>query len=341
VDYAVTDGTATEHGDYTTTRGTLHFAQGETSKSFDVLLTNDAYVENNETLNLSLSNPQGTLSSCIVAQGATAVLTIVDDDTTAPIVNPVDDAGFFVRQHYMDFLSRGPDQGGLDYWTERIKGNAANNPAPCASDDAACVRQRRIGVSAAFFIEAEFQETGNFVYRFYKASLGRRPAYNEFMPDRSQVVGGASLETSKLQFADNWVQRSEFLQKYDASLSGTAFIDALLQNVQQNSQVDLSSQRAALIADYNANASRARIVRLVADNPAFAQAEYNKAFVLMQYFGYLRRDPEEGGFLFWLNVLDTKVPNNYRAMVCAFLTSREYQERFSSIVTSTNRDCGP
>ena len=122
-------------------------------------------------------------------------------------------------------------------------------------------------------------------------------------------------------------------------MSSDDFIDALLQTVQQNSGVDLSSQRAALIDDYNIHASRARIVRLVADNPAFARAEYNPAFVLMQYFGYLRRDPEEPGFLFWLNVLNDKVPNNYRAMVCAFLTSREYQERFGLLLTRSNADC--
>jgi len=63
-----------------------------------------------------------------------------------------------------------------------------------------------------------------------------------------------------------------------------------------------SSQRASLIADWNANGSRARIVRMVADSSAFAQAQYNEAFVEMQYFGYLRRDPEQAGFDFWLNV---------------------------------------
>ena len=160
------------------------------------------------------------------------------------------------------------------------------------------------------------------------------------MPDRSQIVAGTSLETSKQAFANSWVQRSEFLQRYPASWSGPQFIDALLQTVQQTSGVDLSSQRSSLIADWNANGSRARIVRLVADSPDFNQAEYNSAFVLMQYFGYLRREPEQGGYDFWLNTLNNRTPNNYRVMVCAFITSAEYQLRFGSTVTHTNAECG-
>ncbi len=123
-------------------------------------------------------------------------------------------------------------------------------------------------------------------------------------------------------------------------MTGAQFVDALLQTVRQGSGVDLASQRDALNADYNANGSRARIVRQIADNQAFQQAEYNRAFVLMQYFGYLRRDPDQSGYDFWLDVLNNKVANNYRGMVCAFVTSREYQERFSSVVTRNDSVCG-
>lgn len=252
------------------------------------------------------------------------------DDPEAFKGNPVDGEQFFVRQHYLDFLGREPDQGGLDYWSGQI--------AQCAGD-AACIHARRIAVSAAFFIEQEFQETGNFVYRLYKSSLGRRPTFAEFMPDRSRLTGGAQLETSQQAFADEWVQRAEFVQKYPPSLSGAQFIDALLQTASQSSGVDVSGQRAALISDYEAYGSRARIVRMVAGNAALQQAQYNEAFVLMQYFGYLRRDPDEGGYRFWLDVLNNRVPNNFRSMVCAFLTSAEYQLRFGTVLTRTNSDC--
>jgi uncharacterized repeat protein (TIGR01451 family) len=256
-------------------------------------------------------------------------------------VNPIDDAQFFVRRHYLDFLGREPDQGGLSYWSEQITGNAANAPAPCPAGDTRCLNNRRISISAAFFVENEFQRTGSFVYRFYKSSYGVRPTFQQFTSDRSLVPEGPNLEASKLAFADAWVQRAAFLQKYPQGLTGAQFVDALLLNVQQNSGVDLSAQRAGLISDYETNQSRARIVRLIADNTAFVNAEYNRAFVLMQYFGYLQRNPDDGGYNFWLGILNDRVPNNYRAMVCAFITSTEYQQRFGTTITYTNQDCGP
>ena len=328
VDYATSNGSAQDRTDYMSASGTLRFAPGDVSKTFDVLITDDAYVENAETVFLSLRNPTGGT----FVNSSTVVLTILDNDTAQPNANPIDVAQFFVRQHYLDFLGRDADPGGLDYWTNLI--------ANCPKDDAQCINTRRVSVSAAFFIEQEFQDTGSFVYRFYKASYGSKPTYAQFIFDRSRVVGGANLEAGKQEFAVNWVQRFEFLQKYPGNLTGAQFIDALLTTVKQGSGVDLSSQRNAFIEDYNANQSRARIVRLIADAANFKAAEYNKAFVLMQYFGYLRRDPDQGGYDFWLDVLNNKVANNYRGMVCAFATSREYQERFSPVVTRNDQICG-
>ena len=104
----------------------------------------------------------------------------------------------------------------------------------------------------------------------------------------------------------------------------------------------------------NAGRSRALIVRDVIEIPDFKNipdpndpryseikktSQYNAAFVLMQYFGYLRRDIDQGGYDFWLDVVNNREPNNYRGMVCAFLTSREYQERFGLLLARTNVDC--
>lgn len=120
-----------------------------------------------------------------------------------------------------------------------------------------------------------------------------------------------------------------------------AFIDALIATVKTETggAIDLTSQRAALLSTLQAS-GRATVVRQVAENTAFQSAEYNKAFVTMQYFGYLRRDPEDGGYNFWLDVLNNRVQNNYRGMVCAFITSAEYQDRFSSVRTRNDSICG-
>jgi hypothetical protein len=248
----------------------------------------------------------------------------------------IDDSDFFVYQQYIDFLSRFPDQGGQDYWTNQI--------SSCGSN-AACVYSRRVGVSAAFFVEAEFQRTGSFVYRMFKGSLGRRPAYTEFGADRRLVVEGPNLEQTKQAYALAFVQRAEFANKYAGQNSASTFVDALIATIQQTSGVSLASARANMISQYNAggadiNLSRALAVRAGIDESAFANAEYNSAFVLMQYFGYLRRDPDQGGYDFWLDILNNRLPGNYRGMVCAFVTSAEYQQRFGSAVTQNDHQCG-
>ena len=326
VDYATSDGTAAQRTDYTMASGTLSFAARETSKNVNVMIADNAYVDGNRTINLTLSNPTGA----VMANPNVAVLTITDNDTSAPATNPIDEAQFFVRQHYHDFLDRVPDQGGLAYWSEQI--------TQCGTD-ANCINARRIGVSAAYFVESEFQNTGSYIYCLYKASYAQRPTYAQFMTDRSRVIDGLNPVVSKLAFAELWVQRKEFIAKYPLGLSGTQFIDLMLQTAHDSSGVDLSELRATLINDFIPYGSRARIAYLVAENQTFRQAEYNKAFVLMEYFGYLRRDPDESGYHFWLDILNNRVPNNYRSMVCAFLTSAEYQERFSSVRTGSDNLC--
>jgi hypothetical protein len=261
-------------------------------------------------------------------------LTIDPGVTASGSANAADDPRFFVRQHYFDFLGREPDAEGLSYWTNEI--------AQCKSD-AACIASRRVGVSASFFVETEFQEASSLVYRLYKSALGRQPTFAEFTADRTLVIDGSNLETGKEAFARAFVTRPEFLQRYPNDLNASQFSDAVLETVRQGAHVDLSFERSALIAMYDgSNGGRAAILGRLAEAPAFARAEYNRAFVLMQYFGYLRRDPDSSGYEFWVNVLDNKLANDnsgYRSMVCAFLTSAEYQSRFGMMVTRNNSEC--
>jgi hypothetical protein len=197
-----------------------------------------------------------------------------------------------------------------------------------------------VRVSAAFFIEQEFQDTGSFVYAFYQGTLGKHPTYKEFMPDRRLVIGGSSLEAKKAAFAEAWVNRPAFQTLYPNSLTNDQFVDAVLLTMKNGDGVDLSSQRGTYISALNGGATRGQVVRQITENQTFRNAEYNPAFVLMQYFGYLRRDAEQGGYDFWLNVLNNREPNNYLGMVCSFVTSAEFQLRFGSSVTRTNAECG-
>lgn len=202
---------------------------------------------------------------------------------------------------------------------------------------------RRSDVSAAFFVEQEFQQTGLFIYGLYRGSLGRNPAYVEFASDRHQVVGGPNLQAAKAAFAQAFTARAEFLERYQAKTTPEEFVDALLNTVETSSGIDLGSQRASLLDKYNSssNLSQARslVMRSVIESAAFTQAEYSRAFVLAEYFGYLQRDPDPSGYYFWLNVLNSREPGNYRGMVCSFITSAEYQSRFGFIVSHTNAEC--
>ena len=252
--------------------------------------------------------------------------TVFTATAVGPDANPLDSPEFFVRQQYLDFLSREPDQGGLDYWSARLR--ACNN-------DAACVHSRSIGVSAAFFIEQEFQRTGSFVYRMYKASFGRQPNYGEFLADRVRLVGGATLAERQQAFADEWIARDNFRQLYPDSMSASEYVNLLFDRAGLHPYADERRQQTEALAS---GKTRAAVVRDVIEIGELKTREYNPSFVLMQYFGYLRRDPDQGGYNFWLNELNNR-DSNYGSMVCAFITSQEYQQRFSQIVSHANGEC--
>jgi subtilisin family serine protease len=343
VDYVTTDGAATQKGDYTFASGTINFAAGETSKTFPVLIVDDVFQEGTESFSVLLSNPVNTTLGAINV----AEVKVFDDDGT-PANNPLDNANalFFVRQHYLDFLSRQPDAGGLAFWAGQI--------TECGSNQA-CIEVRRINVSAAFFLSIEFQETGYLAYRMYKASYGNlRNApvpvrYEEFLPDTQRLALGVVvgvgdwqtiLENNKQTFAANFVSRVRFSTAFPLTMEPTVFVNALYANA---GVTPSDSERTSVIAEFGTAtttadlAARARVIRRVADNSALKQQELNKAFVLMQYFGYLRRNPYDppeqtldyAGFNFWLGKLNQFNGNFVTAeMVKSFLVSGEYRQRF-------------
>ena len=235
-----------------------------------------------------------------------------------------------MRGHYHDFLNREPDAPGLQFWTEEI--------AKCGTgtEAAGCREVKRVNVSAAFFLSIEFRQTGYFVERLYKATYGRRPALVEFMPDtqeagRDLVVGAEGwtekLEANKRAFVEQWVARAPFKAAFD-HLSNEQFVAKLY----ANAGVEQGAEGAELLRALNeGRETRAAVVRRVAENAEFARREFNAAFVLMQYFGYLRRDPDEAGFNFWLAKLEQFGGNYVNAeMVKAFISSTEYRQRFGS-----------
>ena len=204
----------------------------------------------------------------------------------------------------------------------------------CGSD-AVCLERRRINVSAAYFLSIEFQQTGGLVDGLYRISYGTRPLYAEFMPDArsigARVVVGAPgwnehLAANKQAFIESWVQRAAFRDVYDG-LSNASYVDALISHTGVSFT---QSERDAMVSGLaSGNLTRAAALLRVAENEQFVSAKRNERFVMMQYFGYLQRDPDSGGFDFWLNKLNQFNGNFEQAeMVKAFLVSGEYRARF-------------
>ncbi|HEX3231765.1 MAG TPA: chitobiase/beta-hexosaminidase C-terminal domain-containing protein, partial [Pyrinomonadaceae bacterium] len=273
---------------------------------------------------------------------------------TAP--NPNDVSSFFVRQHYLDFLSREPDVSGLNFWMGDIE-NCTPRPQ--------CVEVHRINVSASFFLSTEFQQTGYLVERFYKAAYGDAAGnstfngahqlsvpmvrLNEFLTDTQRIGRGVVvlapgweqlLESNKQAYALEFVQTARFTSAnaFPTSMTPAQFVDKLNQNA---GNVLSASERTTAInlfsgaADTSNVTARAQAVRQVAEDQDLYNAEYNRAFVLAEYFGYLRRNPNDSqdsdytGYDFWLTKLNQFNGNYINAeMVKAFLSSIEYRQRF-------------
>ncbi len=308
--------------DFATTVGTLSFAAGETTKTIAVPIIDDGHAEGAETFRLRLSNVSGaTLGAATVA-----TVTIQDNDA-AGAANPIFTTPFFVRQHYLDFLSREPEAG--EPWS------AVLNKCPNVNNDPLC---DRIIVSQSFFGSPEFQLKGFYVFRFYRLAFNRLPEYAEIVSDMSFVAGATPEEVyaRKSQLAQLLTERPEFQTAY-GNLTNALYVAALLGRYQltqvttPNPAAPDGAQKITLTntdLTNRLNAStltRAQVFRAVADSDEVGAREYNNAFVAMQYYGYLRRKPETGGYESWLRVLQS---GDIRTMVSGFMNSQEYRSRF-------------
>ena len=339
VEYSTASGgTAFDRADYTTAAGRLRFAPGEAQKSFDILLTDDATQEPNERVELLIWKPTGV--GVVMGIRDRASLVIHDNDFTPPASNPVDASAFFVRQHYHDFLNREPDPSGLQFWIENIESCGA---------DVQCREVKRIDTSAAFFLSIEFQRTGFLVYRLYKAALPEKdyrlrslPRYLEFVRDTQEIGRGVvvgrdgweqTLEANTALLLDDFISRPEFGLNYPESLLPNEYVDRL--NAQAGSPLTQVERDQLVAGLFLGTETRASVLRKVAEHPEFTRRELSRAFVYMQYVGYMRRAPNEApdtdftGFDFWLSKLEQFGGDYRRAeMVKAFVSSIEYRARF-------------
>lgn len=338
VGFETSDVSAQQKSDYTFNSGTVQFGPGDTSKTINVSLVDDALVEGNETFRVNLVNPSGNF---VVNFPGINTVTITDNDA-APGPNPIDNTSFFVRQQYLDFLGREPDAAGLAFWT--------NNINSCGAD-ANCIAVKRIDTSAAFFLSIEFQETGGNVIRIQRTAFGKtsidaalRVSYLNFMRDARQVGNGvvigqagaeALLDANKYAYAKQIVSSPEFAARFPVA-AADVYVDALFASAGVSGG---GADRAAAISAFGTGGIVGRIaaLRVVADSVSVRQAESSSSFVLAEYYGYLRRNPTDApdfndvGYQFWTTKL-VFFNNDFRGaeMVKAFLTSSEYRGRFGT-----------
>jgi hypothetical protein len=308
-------------------------------------------VNGNSSLSVVVTDLNGDTRPDLVAN--------INSQLTVALVNVTpgnpDSTDYFVHQHYLDFLDREPDTSGFGFWSNQI--------TSCGVDQQ-CVEIKRINVSAAFYLSIEFQQTAYLVERLYKTAYGDATGsstnggpehqlavpvvrLNELLLDTQQVGQDvvvnqsgwqAMLESNKQNFIRQLVLRSRFSSAYPTSMTPSEFVDRLNQN--SGGVLSLSERATAIglfgsATDTSSTAARAQALRQVAENQNLYLAEFNRAFVLMQYFGYLRRNPNEGqdidysGYEFWLNKLNAFNGNFINAeMVKAFIVSSEYRQRF-------------
>ena len=264
--------------------------------------------------------------------GTNTVITIADYD-------------FFISQQYIDFLRRFPEPAGLQFYLDILNG--------CQTTDIECIKFTRGALSANFFRSPEFQRKGSYVMYLYMISLGQRPAtvdelsnpakvdrphYPEFMADLGTIStpndDEALTNQKKDELAVAWLQRTEINNIY-GGLSNSAFVQKLV----DTAGVTLPNQ-AQLVNDLNSSAkTRAQVLRVIAESPQVDEKFYKQAFVTMEYFGYLRRDPEvcvgspnpsQCGYIFHNERFKLTADKDFleNTIVRGFIESPEYINRF-------------
>ena len=259
----------------------------------------------------------------------------IDPGVVSSGSNPLDDARFFVTQQYADLIGREPDQTTIEKLIAQI--------TQCNSRGD-CLRARKVDISTNLLLENELPATGVFLYGLYSTGLGRLPRFPELESDRAAILNQkGELEAIRAALASAFVERPEFKRRFPSAMKPAEFVDTLTASLAQSTGVDFSAERSLLIGllDDTANGRAAVLTRLVSDQRV-VDAHYNHALVMFQYFMHLRRSPDDAGYNAWVNTLKNKPlrdPDAARLLVCNFINSAEYQNRFGMVATHHSREC--
>jgi hypothetical protein len=264
-----------------------------------------------------------------VRPGTTQVMTFEDND-------------YFVFQQYVDFLRRMPDTGGFNDWNNVL--NTCTNQGHLGADPAC----DRIHVSSGFFRSTEFGERGYWLYRYYHGTLGTRPLYAQFKADLRGLSGDqtpSQLEANRAAFISAFMAKPEFTAIYSGLLTpanASQFIAKLEEKAQATLPATVPPTQPGQPPQYGRDEliqkmasgqfTAAQTLRAFIEQKAIFDAFFYRAFVAMQYFGYLNRDPEAAGYDDWVDVLTNGrgniPPGDYRHLIFGFVYSVEYRNKF-------------
>lgn len=229
-----------------------------------------------------------------------------------PLIEQTDEVALFVRRQYLHVLGRQPDAEGLNGWVKVLR--------QCAPGDHSCDPAQ---VAATFFKSTEFLERNYFIYRLYETGLGRRPSYVEYVADVKRIGGFKTADdeaAGKIAFVNEFVLKPEFRARHEQS-SSARYVDELLNTV----GVTLAGRKQLVTALENGKMTRGEVLYEAVKSKEVFEKLYPRAYVVLHYFAYLRRDPDPEGLAGHLRHLEEA--NDFRQVTFDFIYAGEYLQR--------------
>ena len=229
----------------------------------------------------------------------------------------------FLGRMYLGFFDVPPDPSGLAFWSAGLDEGA---PGPAGE----------AMVASDFMHSTNFSLYDQAIATAYLGVVGSDVTFAEFTSSLSQFRSGAWASQSCLAGPPPYntvplcsqltlIQANMTSAQYQSvygSLSNSQFVTTLFSNL--FGTVPGSSQVAAVVAQLNAGLTRAQLIQFVLNNPLYIGLEYNRMLVDTAYISLLFRDPDPGGFQYWLNLLNGGL--NAESFLSYFLMSAEFQE---------------
>ncbi len=254
------------------------------------------------------------LSVLLIALSITSPVSVTSPlsvTTPAGASNPGDLAArdFVVRQ-YEDFLTRAPDAGGLEYWTNLL----LSGESPAALIE--------------FMVASpEFEQSVAPMVRLYYAHLRRAPDYDGLRFWTGKLSNGTGIAT----ISENFARSQEFKNSY-GSLSDAEYVELVYLNVLDRKAE--ASGRDYWIEQLASGVTRGTMMALFAESKEFRNRTDGLVKASMLYVGLLQRAPDEAGLEYWSSLLNRGVP--YRDIMSGFLQSTEYRNRIQGLASATH-----